>query len=78
MVMPSKCPFCGKSIGDAEDHIGKCPKTYQGACYQFDKACRELSDALIDEVFKPITKIIKNTINEEGLMRKIFNKKKED
>lgn len=76
MVMPSKCPFCGEYIRDCEDHIGKCPKTFRGACYQYDKARRELSDTFIDEASKLIAKIIKNTINEESLVRKLFNKDK--
>lgn len=55
MVMPSKCPFCGEMVGDAEIH--DCPASFSGAVREFGKATREFKDVLIDEVIKTLWKL---------------------
>ena len=52
MVMPSKCPFCGETYSDAEDHISRCPSTYSGACKRFSDALDDLGKVMLDELMK--------------------------
>lgn len=68
MVMPSRCPFCDKTYGDAEEHhcpqeeIWKNTLTYQGQ--QARKALYEFSRTIMEEAIK-----------SRKALEKIFKKK---
>ena len=67
MVMQSKCPFCEKTYGDAEEHHCDERKAWEntltGQAEEANKALRDFSRVIMEEAIKSgkaLAKIFKN------------------